>query len=295
MSNVENERAVVGDNQAPEYARRITEQMQRDYKSYFDNITALLDTARQQPTKVDSDATATAVGLVIKNIREADRQGEAYRVAEKEPHKAAADAIDAIFFAAREKLARRNSRDRSLKPGAADILQARVDEYLERKRVEEENRRQREAQEAARVAREAQEKALRDAREAEELAQAAARARKPENVAARTEEAAKAAEIADAASVEAAIATEQAQDARLATMAKPADMSRTRGFGVLLTQARESYAIMVDRTKLDWSKLAPFFTDAEVEKALRAWAKITNHVQNMDGAEIGFRRKGVTR
>jgi hypothetical protein len=43
------------------------------------------------------------------------------------------------------------------------------------------------------------------------------------------------------------------------------------------------------------SKLLPFFTDAEIEKALRQWAKTTGHREKMSGAEIGFRNAGVTR
>ena len=73
---------------------------------------------------------------------------------------------------------------------------------------------------------------------------------------------------------EAEIARQRAQEAHIATLAKPAEMARTRGNdGVLLTLAKESYAIMVDRSLLDMAKLAPFFTDPEVEKALRAWRR----------------------
>jgi hypothetical protein len=44
---------------------------------------------------------------------------------------------------------------------------------------------------------------------------------------------------------------------------------------------------------MDW--LRPYFTDFELDKALRAWAKATGHKVPMPGAEIGFRNKGVTR
>jgi hypothetical protein len=295
MSMAENPRAVAGDNQAPEYARRITEQMERDYKALVDGVETLLERARQQPREIDSEPTATAMGLVVKELREADKRAEAYRIAEKEPHKAAADAVDAFFFSVREKLQRRNPRDRSQRPGAADVLQARIDDFLERKRLAVEARLRAEAIEASRLAREAQGKAAREAREAEEARLAAERARKPENKEARTEEAHKAEEAASAATLEAAIAIEQAQEARIATLAKPAELSRTRGDGVLLTETRVPFAFVVDRNLLDWVALAPYFTDAEVEKALRGWAKATNHNKQMPGAEIGHRAKGQTR
>lgn len=291
----ESRRAVAGDNQATAAAERVTEYLERDYSSLRTEVDALLEKAREAPKEVATDEDATTLGLLVKQIREASARAEAFRETEKAPHRLSADAIDAFFFSIRERLARRNPRDRSQKPGAADVLQARIDDFLERKRIEEENRRKAEAE---RLAREARQKADAEAharREEEETRLAAERARKAENIAARTIEADQAAATAAAAMVDAEVAKEQAQEAHIATLAKPADMSRTRGDGVLLTQAREAYAIVVDRTKLDWAKIVPFFTDQEVDKAVRGWARVTNHGQTMEGAEIGFRRKGVTR
>lgn len=296
MSNTDrNDRAVVGDNQAPAYAQRVTEQMARDYEALSQNVEALLDRAREQPKEVTSDEEATAMGLVVKEIREADKRAEAYRTAEKEPHRLSAEAVDAFFFALREKLARRNPRDRTQKPGAADVLQGRIDRYLEQKRVEEENRRREEAARLRREAEEAERKRLEAARLQQEAEEAARRARKPENVEARKQEVAQAAQATSEAAVEAEVAKSAAVDAHLSTLAKPAELSRTRGSGVLLTEARQPYAEVVDRTKLDKEKLWVFFTDAEIEKALRGWARTTGHNQQMDGAEIGHRAKGVTR
>ena len=61
------------------------------------------------------------------------------------------------------------------------------------------------------------------------------------------------------------------------------------------TMKQEPYALVTDRYQLDMFKLLPFFTDAEIEKALRQWAKTTGHREKMAGAEIGFRNAGVTR
>ena len=291
----ENSRAVAGDNQANTAAARVTEYLERDYRSLTEEIDKLLAEARDLPTEVSTEHDATTIGLVIKKLREADGRAESYRETEKAPHRLSAEAVDSFFFRLRERLARRNPRDHKQKPGAADVLQARVNDFLERKRIEEEDRRRREAEETARIAREAQEKADRGAREAEEKRLAADRARKPENIAARTAEAEVAEKAAQDAAVEAQMASQSAQDARIATFAKPAELARTRGDGVLLTQARQPYAIVTDRGALDREKLWPFFTDAEIEKALRAWARTTGHSQPMPGAEIGFERKGVTR
>lgn len=297
MSNTDtNPRAVVGDNQAPDYAQRVTEQMARDYAALEESVSTLLTEAREKPREVSTDAEATDIGALIKRMSDADKRAEAFRVAEKEPHLRGANAVDGFFFAIRDRLGKRNKNDRSAKPGAIDILQARVTAYLEKKRIEEETRRRREADEAARVAREAAAKAEAERVAAEQARLAAERARKPEIKEQKAEVAAQAEQTASVSTAEAQVAGTLAQEAHIATLAKPADMARTRGDdGVLLTLAKESYAIVVDRSKLDAMKLWPFFTDAEVEKALRGWAKNTGFNSPMDGAEIGRKNKGVTR
>ena len=296
MSNFDvNPRAVVGDNQAPDYAREVTDAMARDYAALTTSIIELLTEARMAPDRVESDEAAISLGVLVKGLRDAFARADAYRTSEKEPYLRRAQAVDAFFFGQMEKCRRRNPRDRAEKAGAADILQARIDDFLERKRIAEEARRKAEAAEQARIAQEAQEKAAREAREAEEARLAADRARKPEMIEQKGVAAAEAEKRATESQAEAAIAASQAQDAHIATLAKPAEMARTRGDGVLLTLAKEDYAIVVDRTKLDAAKLFPFFTDKEIEKALRGWAKTTNHNQPMDGAEIGKKNKGVTK
>jgi hypothetical protein len=299
MTFSENPRAVVGDNRSPDYAQRITEQMAEEYGALNESVAALLEEARGKPVDVNDDDTATDIGALIKRLSDADKRAEAFRVAEGEPHLRAKNAVDQFFFAIRDKLARRNKNDRSAKPGAADILQARVTAYLERKRIEEEARRK---AEAARLWREAEDKRLAEEaalREAEEKRLAAERARKPEIVEQKEAVAAQAEQAASTAVAEAAVASSLAQEAHIATLAKAADMARTRGDdGVLLTLANENYAILLDRSKItpeDALKLWPFFTDAEVEKALRGWAKTTGYRQPMTGTEIGKKNKGVTR
>jgi len=290
-----NPKAVVGDNQSPDYAQRVTDQMAEDYAALTVSITDLLAKAREAATEVTTDEEAIALGTIVKDLRDAYNRADAYRTSEKEPYLRSEQAVDAFFFQWMEKCRRRNERDRSQKPGAANILQARIDDYLDRKRVAEEERRRLAAAEAARIAQAAAAEQARLAAAAEEARLAADRARKPETVAEKGAIAEQAEQTASAATVEATVAQEKAQEAHIATLAPAAEMVRTRGEGVLLTQAKENYAIMVDRSKLDFGKLSVFFTDAEVEKALRAWAKTTGHNQPMDGAEIGRKNKGVTR
>jgi hypothetical protein len=292
MTDAQNPRAVIGDNVSLDHGAQVAAALARDYAATAQAVTAALDKARDLPTKVESEGDALAVGAVIKELRDLDKRVEGLRISEKAPYLAAETAVDGFFFGLREKLAR---RQKTARPGALDVLQARVDAFLERRRVEEEARRRREAEEAARIAREAQERAAAEARAAEEAERAAARARNPERIEEKNAAAQEANRAADAAQAEAALATDRAQEAHIATLAKPADMVRTRGDGVLLTSAREPFAVVVDRALLDKAALWPFFTDAEIEKALRGWAKSTNHAKPMPGAEVGHRAKGVTR
>lgn len=295
MTLVDNPRAVIGDNRAQSAADNVKSYLERDYKQLTDEIDLLLAEARQAPRQADSDEEATTIGSLVKKLRELDKRIEAVRETEKAPHRLAAEAVDAFFFPLREKLGRRNPRDHKQKPGVADILQSRLDDFLERRRLEEETKRRAEADKLRREAEERERIAREEARKAEEARLAAERARNATRIAEKQAVAQIAEQQARQAEIDAQMAAAQAQEAHIATLAKPADMSRTRGDGVLLTQAREAYVIVVDRSLLDKDALWSFFTDAEIEKALRGWAKTTNHNKPMTGAEIGYRRKGVTR
>jgi hypothetical protein len=293
-----NPRAVVGDNQAPAYAERVSEALKRDYGALEQGIDSLLTEARAAPKEANDDPTAAQLGLIVKQLHDAYARAESYRTAEKEPHLRAGQAVDAWFKGLQGKLRRHNPKDRHEQPGAADILQARIDDFLERKRLAEEQARR---AEAARLAAEARARADEEARArlaAADAAAAAERARNADRIAEKSALAKVEAERAAAAAIEAEVARQAAQEAHIATLAKPADMSRTRGDGVLLTQAREGYVILTDRNQISLATLEvllPYLTDAELEKAARGFARTTNHSRQLDGFEIGFRRKGVTR
>lgn len=290
----------LGHNEARDYAQETTGRLTMDYAEYIRTLDSLLDEARQQPKVITSDQDALNSGALIKRFRDLDGRVEAVRVIEKEPHLRMGNAIDGFFNALRDKIGKRNPRDRSAKPGASDILQARIDDFQDRKLAEERARLAREQSERERIEREARDRAAREAAAAEEARLAAERARKPENREAKAAIADEQEARATEAQITAQQAQERAEDARFASTAKPADLVRTRGHdvhggGVLLTSAKVPYATLVDRNKLDMKALWPFFTDAEIEKALRGWAKTTGHRVEMEGAQIGHRNAGVTR
>lgn len=297
MPNAYNPRAVPGANQAPDYAQLETERLANDYVGLQNSLEELKAEAEAFPRGVNSDEEALARGGVIKKLRDLDSRVEGVRVLEKEPHLRRGNAVDSFFGVMHDLIGRRT---RTAKPGLIDILQADINEYQERKIAEERARLEAERREAERIRREAEEVARKAAAEAAEKAAAAERARKAENIAARQREAEAQQEAAEMAAAEARRLEELAEEARLATLVKPADIARVRGAdqsgaGVTLTVAKNPYAILTDRNKVDMNVLRPYFTDAEIEKALRGWAKATGHRVTMEGAEIGIGSKGVTR
>lgn len=278
----------IGHNEAPDYAQQVTERMQGDYAEVVSTVTSLLEEARNLPAAVDDDETLGTYAKLIKRLRDTAARVEAFRVKEKEPFLRGGNAVDGFFNGLAAKLARAKRTD---KPGALDVLAARVDSYMQRKLAEEQARRQAAAAEAARVAREAQERAAKEAREAEERRLAAERARLPATQEAKGAVAAAAEASATSSGIEAALASGAAEDAHIATLAKPADIARTRVDDALITMPEEPYAELVDAALLDKAILWPFISEDAKAKALRAWAKTTGHRTQMAGALIGRRPK----
>jgi flagellar biosynthesis GTPase FlhF len=296
MLEQSNPRSVVGGNRAPDAAQIVTENLTREYNYLAEKVDALLVEARDALTEILEESDALSVGALIKRLKDADKQIEGLRELEKEPHLRSSNAVDQWFFALRDRLGKRNRMGR---PGAIDVLQNAVNGFLERKRAVEEARRRAEAEEQARIARQKAQEEADARRRADEARERQERARKAETAATHAAAAERADQEAAAAQAEADLAAERAEEARISALAKPSDMSRTRGNdGVLLTQAREGYSILIDRRLIDAPTaflLLPYFTEQEIEKALRGYAKATNYSQPLPGTEVGFRMKGVTR
>ena len=300
MIDVPNPRAVPGSNEAPDYAQQVTDRIAEEYREIDTTLTRLLDEARGMPAVVENDDQALLLGALIKRMRDVDSRIESIRTLEGEPYLRGKNAVDSFFFAWRDKIGRRNKNDRSAKPGATDVLQARINDYQNRKIAEENARLEAARRETDRLAQVARDKAAQEARDAEEARLKAERARKAETKVATNAAAEVLERASDLAAQEAERTANLAEEARLAALAKPADIARVRGndatgAGVTLTVAKEPYALLTDRTKVDMKALQPYFTEAEIEKALRGWAKATGHRIAMEGAEIGHRNKGVTR
>jgi len=315
VSMTDNPRAVIGGNEAPDYAKLETAHLADEYRGFTNTLSDLAAEAETAlPIGVADDTTALRVGGIIKRFRDLGARLENTRVVEVEPDLRRMNAKNAFFNGLKKLIQPVEKMERRTSPGWIDKLQAMIDGYQAEK---EERERQR--LEAERLAREAEARRAREAaeREAEEArkkaqvaleAQASADRARNETIRADkqriADEAARQSAVqaaeAKAAEAKAATAVETAVDARIGTLATTADLIRTRGVtedgaGVTLTGGKESFAYVVDRTKLNAAKLFVYFNDKEVEKALRAWAKATNHNETMDGAEIGWKKKGITR
>lgn len=291
MSNVD-----LGHNLPPvDHGAMVTDRLSQDYAESLLKTASLLTLARSQPARIndDDDEAATAMGKVVRDMREHTDRLEAFRVAEKQPYKASADAVDQLFFENIEKLMRRNNKQ---KPGAADILQARINDFLERKRLAAIKRQEEErkaAEEKARLQRLAEEQARKEAEEAEAKA---ARARKTENIEAARAAAEEAQAKADALHMAARENEQRALDAAAAQTAKAADVVRTRGGnGIMLTMAETKFARVTDYTLVPLEALRPYLKPSAIDDAVKAWGKATEHKMTMPGVEVGIDRAGVTR
>lgn len=292
MQSEVNPREMIGGN-SPDYAREISEQLERDYAGTKQTVAALLDEARALPKEIDSDSTMGVIARVIKRIRDLNGQVEAYRVKEKEPHLRRGDAVQQFFVGLNAKLLAAKKTDAK---GAGDILQDRINRYMDEKEAKERAARQEQeriARDAAAKAEAARQEAERIAREAEAKA---ARARNEESIAANKKIADEARRKAEAAVIAAASAKSDLSDATEQANAKPADLTRTRlDDGVMVTMKQEWHVEITDSEKLDAKVLWAFVKDDAKLAALKAWGKITQHKKPMEGASITQRNTAPVR
>jgi hypothetical protein len=299
----ENPRAAIGGNNPPlarsiaaetgDFAQVVTAFLEEEYRQYPLQLEALLEGAHSLPETITTPEDKEATATVVKQLRDLKSKFDAFQKKEKQPYLRGGQAVDQYFFGMIDKIARRSRENRA---GAADVLLKRITDYDNRLIAEENERRRLAAAEAARIAEAARKKAAEEARVAEEARQAAERARNEQRRQERQAEAQTAETQASASHVEAEVTTARAEEAHIATFVKPAEIARHRSLdGTLSTVQQEKYAVLVDRDRLDKDKLWPFIAVAEIEKALRAWAKTTDYNVQMEGAEIGRRNKSVVR
>ena len=131
--NTQNPREALGGNFPPlarsiaaeeNFAGTVTAFLEDEYRQIPGTVAQLLEEARAIPQVIEDEPTMGTVAKLIKRLRDEAAKIEAYRVKETEPYLRGGQAVNSFFFALREKCIR---KDRQAKPGAADILQGRLD------------------------------------------------------------------------------------------------------------------------------------------------------------------------
>lgn len=280
---------------APDYAKLEVERLSADYGALSETVDGLLAEALALQATIEDDDTKGKVTSLIKRLRDATKRIEAFHDSEKQPWFRRGQGVDQFFFGLWDRCARRPG-PKTNKPGAADVLQARLTDYDNRVLAREQERRRQEAELARREAAKIAAAAAAAAAQAEADRLAAERARNAERIVEKTAVAEQSESAAAAAQAEADVTKDRATEAHIATLARPAEIMRRRGDdGTLSTVQREPYAVVTDAAVMDKATLWPFISLDAKEKALRAWAKTTGHTTQMSGAEIGHRNRSVVR
>lgn len=290
-----NTHGAIGHNvDAPrDYSKEEVERLSKDYAEHIRTAEGLIEEAANFHS-IENDDDKKACADIIKRTRDFGKRLDGLHELEKNPHLRRGQGVDQFFFGMIGRLFKRQRRDND---GSGDVLQNMLTAYDNKKLAEEQERRRLEAQRLQREEDERKRIAAEEARKAEEARLAAERARNPERKEEKAAIADKAEQAASSAAVEVAVAEGKAEEAHIATLAKPADIMRSRdqNTGTMSTVRREAYAEVEDQAKLDKEALWAFVPFEAKEKALKAWAKSTGHNQQMDGARIGFRNKSVVR
>lgn len=296
VSTIPFDQAGIGHNKPPQdlllQAEDLVIRLGDGYAAQQAEVTALLSDIGGRtegvigaPEVVETDADNGIVAAFMERLRTSVKIIETLRVREKAPYLKAERAIDQYFGGMLDRLTKTQG-----------ILQARGNRYVAWKAEEERRRRIREAEEAAEKARQEREAAELAARQQAELEAAAARARKPENIERLESEAAQKAVEADTRDVGAMVATDTARQAATAAAASTADLVRTRyDSGHMGTGKQVGYVEIDDYALIDLNQLRPYFKQADILKALGAWAKTQDYKCTMPGARIGKRDEAAYR
>lgn len=250
--------ALIGHNNPPSDLDILTERLQENNQKVFDRVDKLKEAADRVPAEIDNDETAGKVADYIKAVNTCHKALEDTRKAEKQPFLDMGRVVDETFKVPQEELA--IAKAKANKPLTA---------YSVKKQEEERKRREVEAEKAR--------------KEAEERA-------------------AKAKELEDAGLKEQAEAAKK-QAERENDKADRYEQSATTGAGLGMSRgATASVSVrkqwvgkVVDREKLDLEALRPYFSDAELQKAVNGFVRDHKGDKKLAGAEITEEASAVTR
>lgn len=284
-----NPREVIGGNNPPELiadAAGLNAKLPVDYaQSLQETSKALADANRDIPKIVENDTQMAVVTRTVVELRRLIQTIDSHRVKEKAPYLAAERAVDTFFKGMTDRL-----------ETAKTVIEKRGNIYNQQKAAAERAERERQAREATERLRQEQEEAARIAREKAEAEAAAARARNPD----RKEELREAVgaiedKLIDQ-SAQVQVAATIAQEAAQAASEKTAELVRTRFDGGYMATGRQvGYVEITDYDLLPLDKLRPYIPRDALEKAVKAFARQTQHKESLPGAIIEMRDATVYR
>ncbi|MDB5596216.1 MAG: hypothetical protein JWM36_3177 [Hyphomicrobiales bacterium] len=226
----------------------LKDRLAMDHADLVEQLEQIAARATDAPKTIEDDDGLSVLAAIVKDTQSVTKKLETKRVAEKEPHLAAGREVDG-FFAGHKTRAERIISE----------MNRRNTLYLRAKA----DRERQERLEQERVAREAHEAAM---REAERLDAANRRAE------------------ADQVLEEAQQADIDARVAATAAAAKPAELARTRTASGTTTLVTRWEFQLTDFAALSPSAVWPYFTRAEIEKAIGV--AVRNGVRSLDGVHI---------
>ncbi|WP_316176528.1 MULTISPECIES: hypothetical protein [unclassified Bradyrhizobium] len=237
-----------GGNNPPNLVQMLAEHLTDTYRLEFEKVVPIADRANDLPEKIETDAQQSAVTAVYLDAKELFDSLDTARKNEKRPY---GETVDNAF-----KPNRLERLERILK-----VLRDRSDAYardkLKKQRAEQ-------AAEQARLQAEADEK-----RKAAEIA----------------------AEFGDTDAViehAQAVAETQVAAAQLQSETPSvADVARVRGDAGGMSTGKGDWKFEIaDYSKVDLNALRPFFTPAEIDKAVRKLVKLQKGQTKVDGVRV---------
>lgn len=250
--------ALIGHNNPPSDLEILRDRLKENNQKVFDQVDKLKEAADRVPQNIEDDETAGKVADYIKAVNTCNKALEDTRKAEKQPFLDMGRAVDDTFKRPQEELA--IAKAKANKPLTA---------YSLKKQEEERKRREAEAEKARQEAEERRKKEeeLRQAGLEEQAQAAAKQAEKEEKKADRYDQ----------------------------SIESGSGLGMSKGATASVSVRKIWVGKIVDRDKLDLEALRPYFSEADLQKAVNGFVREHKGDKKLAGASITEEASAVTR